>query len=163
MDWIKITDKEPVLDVAIIAFDADKGVVPCVCRNNGYGKKCYWLWNDDVLNLLKITHWMPLPHAPELKYQHISAAEMAAGEEEKIKKTSTLSEHVKKLMVAAPGQRVSTRVPHPYAGKKISVAGLPARIAPEIVLLVDYGRADKTLLHNYSNGVPMHPWIKIEI
>ena len=65
MDWIKITDTEPVLDVAIIAFDTDKGVVPCVCRNNGFGKKCYWFWNDDTLNLSKITHWMPLPHAPE--------------------------------------------------------------------------------------------------
>ena len=65
MDWIKINDKEPVLDVAIIAFDTDKGVVPCVCRNNGFGKKCYWVWNDDTLNLSKITHWMPLPYAPE--------------------------------------------------------------------------------------------------
>jgi hypothetical protein len=73
-----------------------------------------------------------------------------------MKKIESLSTYIARLHAAAPGERVSGRVAHPFAGKKVIGGGLPEKIAPDSILLVDYGRADKSHLRTESTPLVPH-------
>ncbi len=57
MIWIDVLDRRPARNDRVIVFDAD-----------GYKTKIYiLLWGEDPDGIPRgVTHWMPLPEAPEV-------------------------------------------------------------------------------------------------
>ena len=57
--WISVTEKTPEYDMPQLALNADGDAL---IANYAYGE---WFdtWGQDV----EVTHWMPLPEAPEVK------------------------------------------------------------------------------------------------
>lgn len=67
--WIPVTERLPSEELCFYSCYTDKGViVECLWTNNKYGLgpsgEWGWRWMD-VPQYQRITHWMPLPPAPE--------------------------------------------------------------------------------------------------
>lgn len=67
--WIPVTERLPSEELAFYLCYTDAGiVVECLWTNNKYGLGPFgdWGWRlMDVPQYQKVTHWMPLPQAPE--------------------------------------------------------------------------------------------------
>ena len=61
--WIPVTEKTPEYDMPQLALNADGDAL---IANYAYGE---WFdtWGQDV----EVTHWMPLPEAPEEKHESV--------------------------------------------------------------------------------------------
>lgn len=58
--WISVKDRLPMNYIEVLVFDAVKKI-PCVGAMNSYGE---WEVHGCRTSNLNITHWMPLPEAP---------------------------------------------------------------------------------------------------
>lgn len=66
MEWIKIDEKHPKDEQACLVFDKNDGILTAYFRkdsiHHSWGGKCCCF--KDIENPLYVTHWMPLPEAP---------------------------------------------------------------------------------------------------
>ena len=63
MSWVRVEDRLPEHGTDILAWGKSiKKVTPCWYSSSS---ETWYLDDDEILDLIGVTHWMPLPKPPE--------------------------------------------------------------------------------------------------